>query len=535
MKLRTFIRESGISIAIVVTVLLVGSSASLSFYVQHQSKQFDSVKEKTGQVIGMIDSIFLFMNDMDKSVRGFLVAPDDRFLATHHAAGQQSRETFEALYAFLKAQQFPGAEKTLMAGTLMDGYYGTLNEIIALKKQGDEAGMIALYHQDKGTDVWNNYRDFTNEVRTFEQAIYDEAEEKYQFYLKAATITQALLIIMGVPTLLFVLYQLRKSNKARNLLFDQLEDSQRKYLFNDKFHHKHQDEKAIISGLIENLGRASHFIRQISQGDYSVTWEGITDDNQQANQENLAGALTHMRGQMKQMKQADQQRLWSTEGLSKVAEITRKYQDDAQLLADSLLSYLVSYTESNQGSLFFLQEDKTGGSHLALAACYAYDKKKHAEKTVKIGQGLAGQTYQERKTMHLTKIPDQYVAITSGLGEATPNALLIVPLIFNEQAMGVLEVATFNTFQAHKIAFLENVGEIIASAVATVRMNERTKALLEQSQEGTEMLRAQEEEMRQNMEEIQATQEEMERKAKEYEAIIEEQQAKIQQSEKADS
>lgn len=137
--------------------------------------------------------------------------------------------------------------------------------------------------------------------------------------------------------------------------------------------------------------------------------------------------------------------------------------------------------------------------------------------------------------MHLTRIPDQYVSITSGLGEATPSALLIVPLTVNEQVMGILEIATFNSFQPHQIAFLENVGKIIASAVATVRMNARTKVLLEHSQEGTETLRSQEEEMRQNMEELQATQEEMQRKAQEYEAVIEEQQTKIKQLEQVGS
>ena len=356
-----------------------------------------------------------------------------------------------------------------------------------------------------------------------------------QYYLDTASLMQIILLIVGVPTLVFVIYQIKKSERLRNQLFVDLSESQRAYLFNDKTKHGLQNPKSIIDHLIRDLEKAAGFIKKVSQGDYSVTWEGINDDNREANQENLAGALMHMREQMKEMKQEDQQRLWSTEGLSRVAEITRKHQEDVQLLADSLLSYLVTYTEANQGSLFFLQEDDMGDSHLALAACYAYDKKKYAEKTVKIGQGLVGQTYQERKTLHLTKIPDQYVSITSGLGEATPTALLLVPLIFNEQAMGILEIASFSAFKSHQIAFLESVGEIIASAIATVRMNAQTKLLLEQSQEGTETLRAQEEEMRQNMEELQATQEEMQRKAQEYEAVIEEQQAKIKQLEQVGS
>ncbi len=235
-----------------------------------------------------------------------------------------------------------------------------------------------------------------------------------------------------------------------------------------------------------------------------------------------------MREQMKVVKQEDQQRLWATEGLSKVAELTRTHQQEVEALADALLCYLVPYVEANQGSLFFLQEDFAGQEQLPLAACYAYDKKKFVDKIIKPGQGLAGQTFLEKKTLHLKQVPSDYVQITSGLGEATPRSLLIVPLLFNQQCIGVLELASFGQFTDHQIAFLETVGEVIGSAVATVRMNVQTKQLLAQSQEGTESLRAQEEEMRQNMEELQATQEEMQRKAQEYEAVIAQQKATIE-------
>ena len=153
------------------------------------------------------------------------------------------------------------------------------------------------------------------------------------------------------------------------------------------------------------------------------------------------------------------------------------------------------------------------------------------EKTVKIGQGLVGQTYLEKKTTLLTNIPDQYVIITSGLGEATPANLLLIPLIFNEQVMGVLELASFTTWPPYQVDFLESVGEIIASSIATLDVSSKTKQLLEQSQQSTEELRAQEEEMRQNMEELQATQEEMQRKTEEYETIIEQKQARIEELE----
>ena len=114
------------------------------------------------------------------------------------------------------------------------------------------------------------------------------------------------------------------------------------------------------------------------------------------------------------------------------------------------------------------------------------------------------------------------MTITSGLGEATPNCLVIVPLKFNDAVEGILEIASFKPFQQHEIDFLERIGEIIASAIINIRGAVKMKKMMEIMQVQSEEMRAQEEEMRQNMEELQATQEEMARKEKEITKLLEE-------------
>src|SRR5260221_638206 len=158
---------------------------------------------------------------------------------------------------------------------------------------------------------------------------------------------------------------------------------------------------------------------------------------------------------------------------------------------------------------------------MSMVSCYAWDKKKFITQKIHLGEGLAGQAWQEVDTIYLTDIPQNYIRITSGLGDANPNAILIVPLKVNDQIFGAVEIATFGAFKDFEMEFVKRIAESIASTISSVKINARTQRLLSESQQMTEEMRAQEEEMRQNMEELQATQEEMQRGQLESSAAME--------------
>ena len=139
-----------------------------------------------------------------------------------------------------------------------------------------------------------------------------------------------------------------------------------------------------------------------------------------------------------------------------------------------------------------------------------------------MGEGILGQTFLEKETTYLTNLPEDYIRITSGLGDANPKSILIVPLKVDTQVYGMIELASFNAYLPHEIAFVEKLGESIASTLASVRAAQKNRQLIQQFQQQTEEMRAQEEEMRQNMEELQATQEEISRKERSYLVRIEE-------------
>ncbi|MCU0382444.1 MAG: GAF domain-containing protein [Cyclobacteriaceae bacterium] len=260
----------------------------------------------------------------------------------------------------------------------------------------------------------------------------------------------------------------------------------------------------------QNIG----FAEEISKGNLTIDHSLTNEDDE------LGKALLKMRENLLLSAERERKEKYITQGSATIGEILRKYADNAEQLSNELVREIVKYTNSNQGSLFLLEkEEDTKDEYLQLASCYAYDRKKFIDKKIHVGESLVGQCFIERDIIYMTNVPQDYVKITSGLGLATPTCILLLPLIANEEATGVLEIASFEKYDDAHIEFLKKAGEAIASAILNVKTTERVKYLLEESQQRSEELRSQEEEMRQNMEELSAVQEQLNRQLQEAERV----------------
>ncbi|BDD12546.1 hypothetical protein FUAX_49780 (plasmid) [Fulvitalea axinellae] len=164
--------------------------------------------------------------------------------------------------------------------------------------------------------------------------------------------------------------------------------------------------------------------------------------------------------QIEEQNKANEIRQWEVEGLANLANLLRN--GDATLTDGSYLSALINYLEANQGAVYKLEEEGDD-VFLTMMDCYAYGRKKFEEQRFLPGQGIVGQAYLERREVILTEIPQDYVRITSGLGEARPNCVIVVPCIYREKVWGMLELASFKVMGDVEERFLTEAGKEIAA------------------------------------------------------------------------
>lgn len=263
-----------------------------------------------------------------------------------------------------------------------------------------------------------------------------------------------------------------------------------------------------LNNLIDGLNNTVNFAKQIGAGNLQSEFKLLSDkDELGAALQNMRHSLMEAQQEEKKRKLDDEKRNWTANGLAKFAILLRSNHSSTTELTYNIIRELVQYLKADIGGIYLLNDDNPNNKFLEWSASYAFERRKFLNKTIDIKEGLLGACFMEQKSIYLTEIPGNYITISSGMGFAEPKCILITPLKLNENIFGVMELASLYLFAPHEIEFVEKVGESIASAISTTKINARTNLLLEETQQRAEQMRAQEEEMRQNLEELAATQE----------------------------
>jgi HAMP domain-containing protein/CheY-like chemotaxis protein/signal transduction histidine kinase len=186
-----------------------------------------------------------------------------------------------------------------------------------------------------------------------------------------------------------------------------------------------------------------------------------------------------------------------------LAKFTRMLQGQKDLLTVGrlILSELAPVV-SAQNAVFYTMESGGGDSRLKLLASYAFKERKNVANGFRLGEGLVGQAALEKQRILLTNVPPDYVQISSGLGQAVPLNIIVLPVVFEGEVKAVMELASFERFNKTHLAFLEQLTESIGIVLNTIEANSRTEELLKQSQGLARELQSQQEELQQTNEEL---------------------------------
>jgi signal transduction histidine kinase/HAMP domain-containing protein/DNA-binding response OmpR family regulator len=181
-----------------------------------------------------------------------------------------------------------------------------------------------------------------------------------------------------------------------------------------------------------------------------------------------------------------------------LARFTRMLQGERDLstVSNLVLSELAPLINAQHAVFYVTDRDDEGHTVLNLAASYAFNNRKHLANQFKLREGLIGQCAYEKSRILLANVPKDYVQISSGLGEAPPANIIVLPALFEGEVKAVIELATFGEFNETQMAFLDQLMESIGIVLNTIAANMRTEGLLKQSQLLTSELQAQQEELK---------------------------------------
>ncbi|HET9726592.1 MAG TPA: response regulator, partial [Gemmatimonadales bacterium] len=210
-----------------------------------------------------------------------------------------------------------------------------------------------------------------------------------------------------------------------------------------------------------------------------------------------------------------------------LAKFSRMLQGQRDLAAVSklILSDLAPLVTAHHG-VFYVVDSAGETPALKLLASYAYRERATVAPEFKLGEGLVGQVAQDRRMLTIGQVPHDYIQVSSGLGEAPPRSLVVLPVLFEGETKAVLELATFDEFDEIRLTFLEQLAESIGIVLNTIAANMRTEELLKQSQALTESLQAQQEALTETNKRL----EQQTRSLQQSEELLKKQQDELQQT-----
>ncbi|WP_332693721.1 ATP-binding protein [Halalkalibacter lacteus] len=479
-----------IGLGSIIAIILILSTTVFYTLTAQNSYMRDIVSENYERVM-LVEELKNETNTIDREVRELLLSTSDSHVNEKIAIIGQSEANIAAIFDTLQRTEPFDEEKRLLISSLNylhEAYDDMIQNVSSLVITGNEVDARS-YLLEENQDL---RRDIIHEIDVFaafeEEAMttaLSESEEAYQ------NTVLFLVVFIGIALIVITLitYSIVKGISKR---------------INS------------VSRVMTNV--STHSTRHLPRIDVK-TKDEIGDIASAYNV--MADSLETISKQEKQFADALKDENWIK---SRYAELAMKFQGIKEMneFGKIIMTNISQFVKATYGAIYIKEE----GGTLSKIAGYAREEKDIVVKQVQIGQGLVGQCAEDNKMMHVNHLPKGYISTSSGLGEATPTSLILVPIDFEGEVLGVIELAKFEPFTYSEIRILEQLSRASGTSIERILDHMKIEELLVESQSQSEELQTQSEELQQQQEELRLINEQLheqykqsDEKAKELELI----------------
>lgn len=279
------------------------------------------------------------------------------------------------------------------------------------------------------------------------------------------------------------------------------------------------------------LNKVSNVMNSVANGNADLDTEVEILSNDEIDE--VARSFNKMTHSLALQTKKEQELTWIKSNTAEITTILTGIHD-LENLSKTFLSKIVPLVEASQAVFYVKERGKEDGEeHYRLLASYAFKERKHLSNTIVPGEGIVGQAVLEKTPIILTDVPSDYIRVKSGLGEAPPLTIYVIPIQFEGKIIAVLELASFKSFNLQQQRFLEEMTNGIGIILESVMSRIQLARLLEESQMLTEEVQAQSEELQSQQEELRMTNEELEeqtRSLRQSEEKLQVQQEELEQA-----
>ncbi|MEV4072317.1 HAMP domain-containing protein [Nonomuraea fuscirosea] len=224
----------------------------------------------------------------------------------------------------------------------------------------------------------------------------------------------------------------------------------------------------------------------------------------------LKDNINSMVGSLRETTQANQEQDWLKSNLARISRLMQGHRDLLEV-AKLTMSELTPLVSARYGAFYSI--DPEGDHELILIGGYGVRPDRGPRQRFGIGEGIVGQAAAEGRHIVLDDVPPQFITIDSGLSRSTPAQIVVLPILFENRVLGVLELASFTPFGEVHLDFLTQLVETIGVTMNTIIANSRTEDLLTESQRLTRELQERSDELQRQQEELRRSNAELEDKA----------------------